>query len=164
MAIAHALLPEFDYEMAITRGLLARVPDGHAAWTPHPASRALGPLAIHIASLPAWVVTTLERTEFDLASGTAPPAWESVRSMLSSFDDAVAAARSALLATSDADLLVTWTLKRDGLEIFRLPRLAVIRSMVLNHLVHHRGQLTVYLRLHEVPLPAMYGPSADTVQ
>jgi uncharacterized damage-inducible protein DinB len=164
MAIAHALLPEFDYEMAVTRGLLARVPDGHAAWTPHPTSRALGQLAIHIASLPAWVVTTLERTEFDLASGAAPPAWESVRSVLSSFDDAVAAARSALLATSDADLLVTWTLKRDGLEIFRLPRLAVIRSMVLNHLVHHRGQLTVYLRLHEVPLPAMYGPSADTVQ
>jgi uncharacterized damage-inducible protein DinB len=87
-----------------------------------------------------------------------------VRSVVSSFDDAVAAARSALLATSDADMLVTWTLTRDGREIFRLPRLAVIRSMVLNHLVHHRGQLTVYLRLHEVPLPAIYGPSADTVQ
>ena len=162
MSIAQALLPEFDYEMALTRALLERVPDRHAAWRPHPTSRELGQLAVHIASLPSWVMSTLERTELDLnppgGAGDTPPVWESARAAVSTFDTAVKAARSALLETSDADMLVPWTLKHDGREIFRLPRLAVVRSMVLSHLVHHRGQLTVYLRLHDVPLPAMYRP------
>src|SRR5262245_22374335 len=149
MAIAHALLPEFDYEMALTRCLLARVPDRQASWKPHAASRDLGQLALHIASLPSWLTTTLERTGLDLDPDPPPPVWESMRATVASFDAAVAAARSALLATSDDDLLLPWTLTRGGRAIFRLTRLGVIRSMVLNHLVHHRGQLTVYLRLQE---------------
>jgi len=166
MSLSQWLLPEFDHEMALTRALLERVPGERAAWKPHSTSRGLGQLAIHLASLPSWAVPTLKQTELDLSppgsSGNAPAAWESTAAMLAAFDTHVTAARAALLETSDADMMVTWSLKKGGETVMSMPRIAILRSILLNHMVHHRGQLSVYLRLQDVPLPSMYGPSADT--
>lgn len=164
MAIKDSLLPEFDHELATTRRLLDRVPDQELAWTPHARSMTLGKLAGHIANLPYWCTLTLERTVLDLdhLGALGPPADPTSRAaLLQRFDTNVAAARARLLTVTDAELLAAWTLKKGGQEIFTLPRLSALRSFVMNHLIHHRGQLTVYLRLREVPLPPIYGPTAD---
>ena len=165
MTIASTLLPEFDQEMATTRRLLERVPDEHKDWKPHEKSWPLGGLAIHVASLVMWQKMTLEASELDLEppGGPAfePPVFTSIADTLAMFDENVAGARAALEAASDADLMSPWTLAKGGQALFTMPRIDCIRTFVLNHLIHHRGQLTVYLRLKDVPLPAIYGPSAD---
>jgi uncharacterized damage-inducible protein DinB len=163
MAITDALLPEYDHEMATTRRLLDRVPETEFAWKPHDKSMTLGQLSGHLANIPTWCSAVLDAAEFDLASiGEARPrAPESHDRLLKEFDTKVAAARASLAARSDAELRTPWTLRRGSYEIFTLPRISAIRSFVMNHSIHHRGQLSVYLRLKNVPVPAMYGPTAD---
>lgn len=165
MTLAATLLPEFDHEMATTRRVLERVPDAHRDWRPHEKSWPLGGLAIHVANVPFWQQVTLETSELDLAPPGGPafdsPVFTSTAAALALFDRNVAGARAALAAASDADLAAPWTLAKGGRAVFTLPRVAAIRTFVLSHLIHHRGQLTVYLRLKDVPLPAIYGPSAD---
>ena len=164
MALRDALLPEFDHEMATTRRLLERVPDAELGWKPHERSMTLGRLAAHIANLPYWGSVTLETTVFELDS--LPPdsqrqLADSSAALVKEFDGKVAAARAKLAAALDAELLMPWTLKKGGQEMFTMPRISALRSFVMNHIIHHRGQLSVYLRLKNVPLPSIYGPTAD---
>ena len=164
MAIKDALLPEFDHEMATTRRLLERLPEAEFAWKPHDRSMALGQLAGHIANLPQWCSATLASTVFDLDAlpdDARPQLPASRAALLEEFDGKVAAARGQLTSTTDAEFMTPWTLKKGGQEVFTLPRISAIRSFVMNHLIHHRGQLSVYLRLKDVPLPSIYGPTAD---
>ena len=164
MAIKDALLPEFDHEMATTRRLLERLPEAEFAWKPHDRSMALGQLAGHIANLPQWCSATLASTVFDLDAlpdDARPQLPASRAAVLEEFDGKVAAARNRLTSTTDAEFMTPWTLKKGGQEVFTLPRISAIRSFVMNHLIHHRGQLSVYLRLKDVPLPSIYGPTAD---
>jgi uncharacterized damage-inducible protein DinB len=163
--IAQALLPEFDQEMAGTRKVLERMTDALATWKPHPKSFAAGDLALHIANLAGWPTTTMTQTELDLnpPGGPAwtPPKYQSAAATLAQFDDNVKKARGALGAASDADYQVAWTLRNGGQAVFSMPRVAVVRAFAMNHIIHHRAQLTVYLRMNDIPLPALYGPSAD---
>lgn len=166
MAIAASLIPEFDHETATTRRFLEVVPEERAGWKPHPKSFSLGDLAVHIANIPHWGALTLKSAEFDLIGPDGNP-WVAAPfttrdTLLACFDTNRLAAREALAAATDDSLMESWSLKKNGAVIFTLPRVAVLRSMVMNHLVHHRGQLSVYLRLLDVPLPSAYGPSADT--
>lgn len=162
MAIKDALLPEYDHEMATTRRLLDRVPEAEFAWKPHEKSMSLGQLSGHLANIPTWCSAVLDATEFDLATADRRPRQpESREALLNEFDTKVAAARASLVARTDAELLTPWTLRQGSYEIFTLPRISAIRSFVMNHSIHHRGQLSVYLRLKNVPLPSMYGPTAD---
>jgi uncharacterized damage-inducible protein DinB len=164
MAIRDALLPEFDHEMATTRTLLERVP-ADPSWQPHPKSMTLGRLAGHLAELPTWASGTIEGTGLDMNPPGAPPPvakpFTTTANLVQTFDDHVKAARKAIEGVSDADLMVGWTLKNAGQTIFTLPRIVVLRTWVMNHMIHHRGQLSVYLRLKGVPLPSIYGPTAD---
>ena len=164
MAILDALLPEFDHEMATTRRVLDRVPDVQFGWKPHDKSMSLGELAGHLANLPFWCTATLQDTSLDLATYQRNPPPTSKADLLKGFDDRVAAARAKLTATTDPEFLVPWTLKHGDQEFFTMPRISVLRTFVMNHMVHHRGQLTVYLRLNNVPVPAIYGPTADEPQ
>lgn len=165
MSIAESLLPEYDHEMAITRKHLERTPFAQLAWKPHPKSMSLGQVAVHLAEIPSWTAVTMKETELDMAppggSGYAPPEFASVEALLAHFDRHVAEGRAILAAAKDAEFAVPWTLKAGGYEIFTLPRLAVLRTWVLNHIIHHRGQFSVYLRLKDVKVPQTYGPSAD---
>ena len=160
MAIIDSLLPEYDREMASTRKVLERVPEGRFDWKPHVKSMSLGELAGHLARLPSWGHVTIDRPELDLV-GPMPPPPSTSEEVLRTFDKESAQTRNALAAATDAQLMGPWTLKREGKTIFTMPKVAVLRSFVLNHIIHHRGQLTVYLRLNDVPLPSIYGPSAD---
>jgi uncharacterized damage-inducible protein DinB len=159
MPIAETLLPEFDIEMATTRRVLERVPSDKGEWKPHPKSFAIGHLAQLIAWMPGWIAQTLKSTELDLAK-SAGYSQESTESLLAMFDKNVEETRKALQSAKDADFDVNWSLKRAGQELFTLPRAAVVRQHI-NHLVHHRGQMSVYLRLLDVPVPSIYGPTAD---
>ena len=164
MALKDTLLPEFDHEMGTTRRLLERVPPAHFGWAPHPRSRTLGELAAHLANIPHWAQIACETSQFDAAAAGAaarPPVPQSVAELLTRFDENVAAARARLGEQTDASLAAPWTLKQGAHQIFTMPKSAVLRGFVLSHLIHHRGQLTVYLRLRDVPLPAIYGPTAD---
>jgi uncharacterized damage-inducible protein DinB len=143
---------------------LERVPDDKLAWKPHAKSMSLGELATHVSNLPVWATTILNESSFDLADGPQTPMPPgSHGDIVRHFDEAIAKARAAM-DRSDAEYTGTWTLKRGGHEIFTLPKIATLRSFVMSHLIHHRGQLTVYLRLNDVPVPAIYGPSADEGQ
>jgi uncharacterized damage-inducible protein DinB len=159
--IADALLAEFDHEMISTRKVLERVPDDKREWKPHPKSFSLGALATHVSNLPMWGTETLSKTEFDLTGNPTTPALTSTADILAAFDRNVAAARAALVGKSDAELAAMWSLRRNGKTIFSMPRTAIWRSFVMSHVIHHRAQLTVYLRLLDVPVPSLYGPSAD---
>ncbi len=164
MAIRDALLPELDQEMATTRRLLERIPEEDAAWKPHPKSFSLGDLALHISQLPFWGTTTIRETEFNAKAPNAPvtPSFQSTAQVLQRFDEHVAEMRAALAEASDEELMVPWSLRNGEETIFTLPRVAALRGFVFNHIIHHRGQLSVYLRLRDVPLPSIYGPTADT--
>lgn len=165
MPLTAALLAEFDHEMATTRALLERVPEGAAAWKPHPRSFTLGQLAMHVATLPGLGQQVLEVEEMDMnPPGGEPfrmPEFESTATMLATFDAVVRGARAALEGIGAAALQAVWTLKNGGATIFALPRAAMWRTLFMNHQIHHRGQLSVYLRLQDVPLPSIYGPTAD---
>lgn len=164
MAIKDGILPEFDHEMGTTRRLLERVPAADLAWTPHEKSFPLGHLAAHIANIPNWVAIAMDGTELDTAeigeeARPKPPA--SIAELLQRFDDNVKRARAKIDQQTDPAFFVPWTLKNGGQVMFTMPKVSVLRTFVMNHLIHHRGQLSVYLRLRNVPLPSMYGPTAD---
>ncbi len=161
MTIVDALLPEFDREMTITRRLLERVPEDKFPWKPHTKSMSLVELATHLATLPSWGAVTLNQSEIDFAGPNTNAAATSRADLLARFDKNVSETRSALTGKSDGEMMAPWSLKQNGQKLFTMPKTAVWRTFVLNHLVHHRGQLSVYLRLNDVPVPAMYGPSAD---
>ena len=161
VSLADTLLPEFDHEMTITRALLERVPEAGFGWAPHARSMTLGRLAQHVATLPMWGAVTLNEVEFDAAVSPQPAQLTTRGEILALFDKHVADARKALVGRTDAELMVPWTFKNNGHTIFSMPRASVWRSFVMSHIVHHRGQLSVYLRMQDVPVPSMYGPSAD---
>lgn len=163
MALKDALLPEFDHEMGTTRRILERTPEAEFAWKPHDKSFSLGQLAGHLATIPHWVDAIVQNTVFDItaAGDTRPQSPESIGKLLGDFDKNVASARAGIAGMTDGEFLVPWTFKSNGQTVFTLPRAAALRSFIMNHLIHHRGQLTVYLRLKNVPLPSVYGPTAD---
>jgi uncharacterized damage-inducible protein DinB len=168
MTIGQSLLGEFDQEMAGTRKILERLPDQQWNWKPHEKSGSVGWLAGHLATMPGWIPMTLQTEQLDYApvDGPAyePPKLENRQAILAEFDKGVREARAALEGASDPDMMKNWTLLAGGHTIFTMPRIACLRSMVLNHIIHHRAQLTVYYRLLGVPVPGLYGPSADDVQ
>src|SRR5712691_5387466 len=151
--------------MTATRRVLERVPDGKSSWRPHSKSMTLGRLATLVAELPAWAVNTVTRDELDIMPPGGPPpkfeVLESTARVLDVFDRNVAAARAAIAKTPDAEFSKPWAFKVAGRTVATNPKFTVYRQTVLNHLVHHRGQLTVYLRLTGAPVPAVYGPTAD---
>lgn len=159
MPIAQKLLPEFEQEMKATRRLLERVPSDKAEWKPHPKSFALGHLAQLVSWMPGWITNTLRETELNLA-GVAGYSFEKTETLLEGFDKNVAEAKAAIAASKDEDFAVPWSLKRGDQVFMTLPREQVVRQHI-SHLVHHRAQLTVYLRLLDVPIPSIYGPTAD---
>ena len=161
MALTDALLPEFDHEISTTRKLLERVPDDRLTWKPHAKSMSLGGLATHLSNIPWWGEVTLAQSEFDTAGAGTQPEATSRAQILETFDRNASRTRGLLSGTSDAELMAPWALKRGDQTIFSMPKAAVWRSFVLSHLVHHRGQMSVYLRLLDVPVPSIYGPSAD---
>jgi uncharacterized damage-inducible protein DinB len=164
MALVDALLPELDHETALTRRLLERVPDDALSWRPHPKSMTLSALATHLGQLGVWGRMTIAESGVDLEmmgrlADTDLPTTRSA--ILAAFDDKWAGARVALAGRTDAELAAPWTLRRGTRAFFTMPKAACWRTFVMNHLIHHRGQLTVYLRERDVPLPSIYGPSAD---
>jgi uncharacterized damage-inducible protein DinB len=164
MVLRDLILPEYDHEMALTRRVLERVPPGAREWRPHPKSMTLGSLAAHLAEIPRWMPTILRRDGYDMArdaNGAGPIAHETTEALLAAFDRNAAAGREIIAATDDVERMEPWTLRAGGHDVFTQPRIGVLRSYILSHLVHHRGQLTVYLRMLDVALPAVYGPSAD---
>ena len=165
MTIAESLVGELDREMATTRKLLERVPDSDGAWRPHPKSMSMGELAQHIVNLLKFGEPAFSAKEFDFANPANSALWaakyQSTRTLVEMFDGNLAAARKAISAASDDALRGTWTLRVGPREIFTMPRSAVVRSFIISHIIHHRGQLSVYLRLKDVPLPPIYGPTAD---
>jgi uncharacterized damage-inducible protein DinB len=164
MAIKDSFLPEFDHEMGTTRRLLERLPEADFAWKPHDKSFPLGHLAAHIANIPNWVGITMDGSELDTAEigedgRPKPPA--SVAELLQRFDDNVKRARAKIDEQMDPAFFAPWTLKNSGQVMFTMPKVSVLRTFIMNHLIHHRGQLSVYMRLRDVPLPSIYGPTAD---
>jgi uncharacterized damage-inducible protein DinB len=161
MPLVDALLPEFDHEMTLTRKVIERVPDDRLDWKPHAKSYAAGQLAQHLATIPLWGMLTLSENVVDLANMPPLEPLQTRSAILALFDGYAASARAALVGKSDAELKAQWSLKRDGHVIFSMPKHAVWRSFVISHLIHHRAQLGLYLRLLDLPVPSTYGPSAD---
>lgn len=165
MAFSEALLPEFDQEVVGIRKTLERVPEDKFGWKPHEKSMTMGGLATHLANILTWAGTAVNTDSLDLAPGGAPMAplapAKSRKELLETFDKNVAAARQAIAGAADAHLLKPWTLLHSGKQLLTMPRIAVLRTFVMNHSIHHRAQLGVYLRLNNVPVPSIYGPSAD---
>ncbi|HKT09966.1 MAG TPA: DinB family protein [Gemmatimonadaceae bacterium] len=159
MSVAQEFLAEFDGEMPSTRKLLERVPSERGSWKPHPKSFSLGHLAQLVARMPGWLVPMLRDTKLDIGAG-AGYSLEKTEALLAQFDGGVHEGHEALASTNDRDLDVPWSLVHGSHVLFTMPRRIVVRQH-LNHIVHHRGQLTVYLRLNDVPLPSIYGPTAD---
>ena len=160
MAIKDALLAEYDHEMGTTRRLLDRLPDDKLTWRPHEKSMALGELASHLGNIPNWAGGILNGLSFDLASLPHQTPKASRAEILALFDESTKTTR-ALMDKSDAEYMAPWSLKRGGQDMFSMPRIAAFRSFVLSHTIHHRGQLSVYLRLNQIPVPPIYGPTAD---
>ena len=164
MPLAQLLLPEFDAEMASTRRLLECVPDGKATWQPHERSMTLGRLATHVAELAGRATAVVAQDEWDPrppGANVQPRVLDSRAKLLQLFDEGSAQARVALAKTSDADFGKSWTMKREGKPVYTGARFDAYRRIAMNHMIHHRAQLGVYLRLLGVPIPGMYGPSAD---
>jgi uncharacterized damage-inducible protein DinB len=163
VTFSDALLPELDQEAALTRRLLERVPEDAFDWRPHERSMSLGRLATHLAELVRWGNNILERDGYDLVDHTRPrgSVESSRQAVLDLFDRQVAEVRRNLAGRTDAELAAPWVLRRGAQTVMSMPRVAALRRFLLNHLVHHRGQLSVYLRLQNVSVPPIYGPSAD---
>lgn len=167
MSIAAGLLPEFDQEMATTHRVLAAVPPDKFAFRPHPKATTMVGLATHIANLPNWAVMTVEQDGLDLAPGGVPvqplaPA-ATPAELVQQFETSRDAARRTIAGASDATLLAPWTLAKNGATVMTLPRIAVLRGFVMNHLIHHRAQLSLYFRIADLPAPSIYGPTAEEV-
>jgi uncharacterized damage-inducible protein DinB len=155
-------IAEMEQEAVATRRLLERIPADKLAWRPHPKSQTLGQLALHVASTPAIVTGMMAADTLDAAKAnfqaTQPATVAEIRGK---FEESLAGAKTLLLKWGERDLSTVWRFQKDGKDLMALPKSAMLRSLVLNHSVHHRGQLTVYLRMLDVPLPSVYGPSAD---
>lgn len=162
VSMGKMLAAELKQEAISTRKMLERIPADFFSWKPHDKSTEIGNLAHHIARLPSFVKPVLTTEEFDIAaSGYQPPVLTSTEELVNFFDSALTEAVENLNAVSDEDLMPTWKLRSGDHTIFEMPRAGVIRALVLSHLIHHRGQLSVYLRLKDIPVPSIYGPSAD---
>lgn len=164
MPISAAILPEFDHEMATTRKTLERVDDAKADWKPHAKSYSMSQLAGHLATIPGWTAPTLELDALDLAPNGVPIKMETPKTraeMLKTFDENVNKARAIIERTTDATFMQPWALMSNGVTHFKMPKAAVLRGFILSHMIHHRAQLGVYLRMNDIPHPSMYGPSAD---
>src|ERR1700722_833029 len=165
MAICDSILPEFDHEMATTRTVLERVPEGNPDWKPHEKSMTIGRLAGHLAELAGWGKTAIVQDSFDFRPVVGPsyqPAlMTSRKQLLEIFDKNVAEARTAIAGASDEEFMKTWTLLAGGQQILAMPKIAVLRSFAINSTINHRAQVSVYLRLNNVSVPSIYGPSAD---
>jgi uncharacterized damage-inducible protein DinB len=162
MTIAETLLLDYDAEIKNTRRLLERIPEDKPEWRPHPKSMPMGRLAVHVARLPMFGSTILTTDELDMATAKFPSlVFEGREKLLEQLEETSTTTRKALESSSDEHLLKNWKL-RFGDQVFGDgPRVVLYKTMFFNHLIHHRGQLTVYLRLNEVPVPGLYGPSAD---
>ena len=164
MTIAQSLLGEFDHEMANTRKTLARIPDAKFAYKPHPKSMSMGDIAAHIVHMIGWAIVTVEKDNFDFAPGgkmVEMPKYKNTAELLKAFDADLPKARAAIAGVPDAAMMKEWALLNNGQVVFKMPRIATLRSMIFNHIIHHRAQLAVYLRMNDLPVPALYGPSAD---
>jgi uncharacterized damage-inducible protein DinB len=165
MSFAELLLPEFEQEMAGTRKVLERIPDDKADWKAHPKSNTIGWVGAHLVEIPSWVEGTLTQDSWDIQPPGEPayvtPPWTNRAEMLALFDKNVADGKRAIAATSDEAFKKEWSLLMNGQPLFTLPRLNMIRSFVINHTIHHRAHLCVYLRLNDILVPGLYGPSAD---
>jgi uncharacterized damage-inducible protein DinB len=165
MSWAQSILPEFEHEMASTRKVLERVPEDKLDWQPHPKSHTIGWNACHLAEMPGWVAGTFAASSLDIAPVGGPqyqsPKLRSRKEILDLFDKNVAAAKKALATVTDDQVGQMWSLLKAGQTMFSMPRGAVVRSFVINHIIHHRAILCVYLRLNNIPVPGMYGPSGD---
>lgn len=163
MRLVDLLLPEFDHEMASTRRVLARAPEALFAWRPHEKSWTLGGICTHLANIPRWGVSILKHPSYDIAphDGERSPEKTALADVLATFDHHVNEARAALVDATDGEMIVPWSLKRGDVVMMSMPRIQAFKSFAISHVVHHRGQLTVYLRLQNVPLPPIYGPTAD---
>jgi uncharacterized damage-inducible protein DinB len=162
MKMSDALLPEFDHEISTTRKLLERVPEDKWDWAPHEKSMKLGRLACHVAELPVFATASAKSDSMDFAKGEYKTIDAANRQqLLDAFDKQAAASRAAIAGLSDEDLMKPWTLLMDGKALMTMPKAGVLRTAMMNHLIHHRGQLSVYLRLTGTPVPSIYGPSAD---
>jgi uncharacterized damage-inducible protein DinB len=163
MPLIDSLLPEFDREMGLTRKALERVPDGQFDFRPHPTSVTLGRLAEHLTEMPQWATMTMTQGGIEMTTGR--PA-EYVRpatraEVLAQFDKYLKEGRGHVAGKTDGEFMAPWTLTAGGKEVFTMPKIAVMRNFVMNHMIHHRGQLLVYLRMLGVPVPSIYGPSGD---
>ena len=158
--IVDSLIAEIENEAATTERVLERVPGDKFEWQPHPTSMSLAKLSFHVASVPGQIAKLLDRTTMD-AGDLSPEEVAGPDQLLPRLDESVAAAKNVLNGFDDAALMVPWVLTRDGKELMSLPRAALIRAIMMNHWYHHRGQLSVYLRMLDVPIPSIYGPSAD---
>lgn len=165
MAIKDAFLPEFDLEMGKTRKCLERVPEDKFGWKPHEKSTALGRLASHLAEIPSYGTMVLTTDSMDIAppggASRQPLNAKTRQEILDAFDKNIVAARAAIADSTDERLRANWSLLKDGKPLFTLPRAGALRTFMMSHLIHHRAQLGVYLRLNDVPVPSIYGPSAD---
>lgn len=162
MSLSETLLEELQHESLGTRRILSRVPADKLGWQPHEKSMTLGRLAAHIAEIPGWLFETIKQEELDFATADfTPTPLDDKDALMQAFEKNLAKGLSALQGVDNDSMLQTWTLRHGEHIIFRMPRIGVVRGMVLNHMVHHRGQLSVYLRLLNIPVPGMYGPSAD---
>jgi len=162
--ISQSMLPEFDHETATTRSVLVRIPADKLDFRPHEKSFHMGALATHIANLVGWTMPTLQMEVLDIEPNGVPwrePAFESLDAVLAAFDKNVTAAREALASATDEQMMANWSLAKNGTVVMTMPRVGVMRSFVLNHIVHHRGQMSVYLRMTGAEVPSIYGPSAD---
>ena len=162
MTIAASMLPEFDHEMRVTRALIERVPDDRGDWQPHAKSMSMGRLAMHLPELIGMIPSILQQTELDYLAADKPAGWTSAAAALATFDTAVAKARTLIAAEDDAAFMQTWTFRAGTQVIVAVPRVVALRSFVMNHVIHHRGQLSVYLRLNDIAVPEIYGPTADS--
>jgi uncharacterized damage-inducible protein DinB len=164
MSIAQSMLGEFDMEMANTRKTLERIPESKLDYKPDPKSMGMAQLAGHVAEMTGWAVDVCTKPEFDIPADFKPFIPTSAAELVEKFDKNAAAARAALADLTDQAMMETWTLKFNGSPMMSMPRIALLRGMIMNHIIHHRAQLTVYYRLTGVPVPALYGPSADEGQ
>jgi uncharacterized damage-inducible protein DinB len=160
MAIADSILMEMDMEEKTTQRVLERIPENKLTWKPHPKAYSLGQLAMHIAIAQGRVATAAVDDVHEFAP-TAPPEPKSCQEIMDTFSASTATAKKIVKAFDDAQMMTMWTLKRNGKVIMSVPRVGFLRAIMLNHIYHHRGQLSVYIKLLDVPVPSIYGPSAD---
>ena len=165
MKLSEMFLPEFDQEMATARKTLERIPEDKLSWKPHEKSMTMGRLAGHVAELAGWAVQTIDRDSLDFMPPGQPPFQPTIatsrQQVLEVFDKGREDGRRAIAGASDEHLMKNWSLLRGGQVLLTMPRVAVLRSFCINHVIHHRAQLGVYLRLNNIPVPSVYGPSAD---